>query len=436
MFLKCLSNNICIEPDELKTKLEYIKKVLNSLPAGNRVILDTIICFLREVSLHTSNCMGVANLAIVFAPNLMRPKEESFESVVAHSSYINQLVMLLIQHYSYLFLDKEYVEEDVDIEAVQLVPLSPNSNVRLKRAKTISSSGSESEEKPLKKKTSNKTNELKKSRKASISESSSKDSLSPREKKSDKKKNKDSNDFMNTLKSDTLKLMTSLMEEKELELIVKEEDNLTPEEKLELEKKLSAKIKETKVNRTKARRVRSLQRNLSAKVGIKKTTKKKQENNKKLSLISEDEEPSLDEKKVRKNKSVDEKSKGKYNTLSKSSGESSNETSTEYQPIVTEEDIKFEEELDELLNSVDDEDIENMKSSLLSSNETSEKTDDSETDNDEELDIKQKIDDVIDKVMEGDMSAFQKYLGEMSRMQRIQRTKSKKHIYRKLNRAQ
>lgn len=420
---------------------------LNNYTAGNRIILDTILSFLREVSLHTSNCMGVANLAIVFAPNLMRPREESFESVVAHSSSINTLIMLLIQHYSFLFLDKEYVDEGVDIDAVTLVPIKKPTT--LKKSKTLSSSGSESEDnKVMKKKTSNKTNDIKRSRKASVLNDSTKESLSPPNEKKDnrrivplsdsraKKKNLKDSDFMNTLKSDTLKLMTSLMEEKELALVLEEEDNLTKEEKLELEKKIKEKINQTKLNKSKARRVRKIQRNHSTSLGVRRSNKKRD------GLAESSKDGSKDRKRFLTTSSSEiknaengknEDSSSKYGTLSKSSGESSNETDNEYLPIITEDDIKFEEELDDLLKSVDDDDIEEMKSSLLSSNEISDK--ETETETDDEPDLKQTIDNVIDKVLEGDMSAFQKYLGDMGKMQRMQRTKSKKLVYNKINRA-
>lgn len=84
------------------------------------------MAFLFEVSTHKTNCMSVPNIAIVFAPNLMRPREERIEAILANSSSVNLIISLLIQHHEVLFHGKELQEQDAGAEPVltpQLISL-------------------------------------------------------------------------------------------------------------------------------------------------------------------------------------------------------------------------------------------------------------------------------------------------------------------------
>lgn len=87
-------------------------KVLEALPAGNKVILEHLMAFLFEVSTHKTNCMSIPNIAIVFAPNLMRPREERIEAILANSSTVNLIISLLIQHHEVLFHGKEFTDHE------------------------------------------------------------------------------------------------------------------------------------------------------------------------------------------------------------------------------------------------------------------------------------------------------------------------------------
>lgn len=107
-----------IEPEGLQTRLDYLSKVLEALPAGNKVILEHLMAFLFEVSTHKTNCMSVPNIAIVFAPNLMRPREERIEAILANSSSVNMIISLLIQHHEVLFRGKEFQEQEGATEPV------------------------------------------------------------------------------------------------------------------------------------------------------------------------------------------------------------------------------------------------------------------------------------------------------------------------------
>jgi hypothetical protein len=65
--------------------------------------------------------MNATNLAIVFAPNLIRPKIETIDAILMNSSNVNKLIYMLIFHYEQMFLGKE-VDNDEDDD----IALSPH----------------------------------------------------------------------------------------------------------------------------------------------------------------------------------------------------------------------------------------------------------------------------------------------------------------------
>jgi hypothetical protein len=110
------------EAPDLPTQLEFLQKVIASLPPGNRAILKELMAFLHEVSLVSSNCMNATNIAIVFAPNLIRPRLETMETILMSSSYVNQLIQMLIMYHDQLFLGKHLPAEGIQV----VTPLAPH----------------------------------------------------------------------------------------------------------------------------------------------------------------------------------------------------------------------------------------------------------------------------------------------------------------------
>lgn len=65
-----------------EAKLPKVREVLSKLPAPNMAFLEYLMKFLRTVADKAeTNMMTTKNLAIVFAPNILRPK------VGTHSLY-------------------------------------------------------------------------------------------------------------------------------------------------------------------------------------------------------------------------------------------------------------------------------------------------------------------------------------------------------------
>eukprot|EP01122_Echinamoeba_exundans_P008937 TRINITY_DN3046_c0_g5_i1.p1 TRINITY_DN3046_c0_g5~~TRINITY_DN3046_c0_g5_i1.p1 ORF type:complete len:691 (-),score=174.97 TRINITY_DN3046_c0_g5_i1:11-2056(-) len=125
-----------VQAPDLPTQLEFLQKVIASLPPGNRAILKELMGFLHQVSLVPSNCMNATNIAIVFAPNLIRPRQETMETILMSSSYVNQLIQMLIMYHDQLFMGK-----DLPAEGIQVVtPLAPHL-ISLKQAQEKVHSG-------------------------------------------------------------------------------------------------------------------------------------------------------------------------------------------------------------------------------------------------------------------------------------------------------
>lgn len=122
-------------------RLEYLGRVLEALPAGNKVILEHLMAFLFEVSTHKTNCMSIPNIAIVFAPNLMRPREERIEAILANSSTVNLIISLLIQHHEVLFHGKEFADNENSADPIltpQLISLKMAQSLHSKNGSSTS----------------------------------------------------------------------------------------------------------------------------------------------------------------------------------------------------------------------------------------------------------------------------------------------------------
>eukprot|EP00761_Pharyngomonas_kirbyi_P000561 gb/GECH01000561.1/.p1 GENE.gb/GECH01000561.1/~~gb/GECH01000561.1/.p1 ORF type:complete len:509 (+),score=92.31 gb/GECH01000561.1/:1-1527(+) len=91
---------------ESRSRLECIRQVLGFLPTPNLMLLECLCLMLHNVQKNKSvNKMKAPNLAIVFAPTLLREPEQSSDPFEAmkNSEIINTLVATLIAEAPYLF---------------------------------------------------------------------------------------------------------------------------------------------------------------------------------------------------------------------------------------------------------------------------------------------------------------------------------------------
>jgi hypothetical protein len=99
-----LIQSIIIGVPEKETRLVVIKKVLKFLPKKNMQLLKMLCKFLHTVTQYSHvNRMVSANLAIVFAPNLLRPRGSDLSLIMSDSPHANGLMTTLIDQYEYVF---------------------------------------------------------------------------------------------------------------------------------------------------------------------------------------------------------------------------------------------------------------------------------------------------------------------------------------------
>lgn len=94
------ANGICLpEP-----RLACIKRVLTMLPALHAALLAALVRFLRHVSTFAEeNKMTAANLATVFAPNLLRAETETPVMLLTESKDAAQMLQTMIEEADFLF---------------------------------------------------------------------------------------------------------------------------------------------------------------------------------------------------------------------------------------------------------------------------------------------------------------------------------------------
>eukprot|EP01090_Pellita_catalonica_P016845 TRINITY_DN4954_c0_g1_i1.p1 TRINITY_DN4954_c0_g1~~TRINITY_DN4954_c0_g1_i1.p1 ORF type:complete len:485 (-),score=108.41 TRINITY_DN4954_c0_g1_i1:36-1490(-) len=85
-------------------KIQKIKQTYNCLPKQNGLILKRLMKLLREIAKHSDvNLMTVNNIAIVFAPTLLRPPGDKIALSIQNASYQNNLVRFMIENYDEIF---------------------------------------------------------------------------------------------------------------------------------------------------------------------------------------------------------------------------------------------------------------------------------------------------------------------------------------------
>eukprot|EP01133_Synstelium_polycarpum_P015241 gene15241-18040_t len=100
-------------------RLTCIKNIILKVPDHFLVVLDYLIAFLHRIDGHKmSHKMDAANLAIVFAPNLLRAKSETAEQIVSDSPKATLIIKIIIEHYQAMFerdpWTGEFIEADQD----------------------------------------------------------------------------------------------------------------------------------------------------------------------------------------------------------------------------------------------------------------------------------------------------------------------------------
>ncbi|KAL9658704.1 hypothetical protein ABK040_005859 [Willaertia magna] len=117
-------------PDE-EVRLQVIKNVLRFLPRCNYFILRRICKFLYAIHEKKQlNKMDANNLAIVFAPNILRPPPmyNVIQTQLAEAGFANGLTQSLIRHFHFFFDQEDILQQTKVVQEELFSHYASNSN--------------------------------------------------------------------------------------------------------------------------------------------------------------------------------------------------------------------------------------------------------------------------------------------------------------------
>jgi hypothetical protein len=248
---------------EQESQIECIGRAIEVLPAGNKSILKYLVQFLSRVAAVKENSMTSTNIAIVFAPNLIRPRVETYTVVITNSPSVNRLLALMIDNHERLFANVRSPRGEPAEEGSTKIAVSargarpPSSSVgspggELSPRRTRSDNGlkfSPGDNSPkvadpkgqkAKDKQDKAAKKEKKTRIKKKGKSPSTGDAMQLVKSEDPKET-----FINTLKMGTRKLAAALLEEQELVVQMAELNVMSPKEREGIEQQIITKLEAT-----------------------------------------------------------------------------------------------------------------------------------------------------------------------------------------------
>jgi hypothetical protein len=100
-FLDCLF----VERENVPQSVAKLKAIFLQLPKTNQLTLLSLMDMLHRIAEHQDKTMMTAvNLAIVWAPNLLKNKNETTVSVFTETGPANLVVSMMISHFEEIFL--------------------------------------------------------------------------------------------------------------------------------------------------------------------------------------------------------------------------------------------------------------------------------------------------------------------------------------------
>eukprot|EP01116_Phalansterium_solitarium_P016188 TRINITY_DN3706_c0_g2_i1.p1 TRINITY_DN3706_c0_g2~~TRINITY_DN3706_c0_g2_i1.p1 ORF type:complete len:713 (-),score=249.77 TRINITY_DN3706_c0_g2_i1:26-2164(-) len=95
--------------DEEADQLRCLRSVVEQIPAGSKKTVSRLMALLKSIAApeHSKlSKMTASNLAIVFAPGLLRKKKQDLADMLSDSPTCNRVIELLIRNYDELFGEK------------------------------------------------------------------------------------------------------------------------------------------------------------------------------------------------------------------------------------------------------------------------------------------------------------------------------------------
>uniref|UniRef100_A0A6B2LCK7 Rho-GAP domain-containing protein n=1 Tax=Arcella intermedia TaxID=1963864 RepID=A0A6B2LCK7_9EUKA len=103
------------DPNDLENTKRNIAKILKKLPQTNLLTLSLLMGLLAEILVNSAiTKMTASNLAICWAPNIIKPLQDSLTSALNDTNYITSIVSLFILHYEEFFPSRGVIEDAVE----------------------------------------------------------------------------------------------------------------------------------------------------------------------------------------------------------------------------------------------------------------------------------------------------------------------------------
>eukprot|EP01105_Mastigella_eilhardi_P011183 TRINITY_DN2583_c0_g1_i5.p1 TRINITY_DN2583_c0_g1~~TRINITY_DN2583_c0_g1_i5.p1 ORF type:complete len:616 (+),score=105.45 TRINITY_DN2583_c0_g1_i5:326-2173(+) len=97
------------ETEDQDVRLSLTKNIICNLPKTHLCVLKTIMSFFQKVVANSAcNKMTSTNIALVFGPNMMRPRSEETAQFLQDTKLGSALVKLMIENYHYFFDGLEF----------------------------------------------------------------------------------------------------------------------------------------------------------------------------------------------------------------------------------------------------------------------------------------------------------------------------------------
>jgi 23S rRNA A2030 N6-methylase RlmJ len=83
-----------------------MRTLFRTLPRANFLVIKELVLLMTEVAAESErNKMTTSNLAIVFAPNMIKSRNEELRTIMQDTPFINSFLRKVIENYNAVFDD-------------------------------------------------------------------------------------------------------------------------------------------------------------------------------------------------------------------------------------------------------------------------------------------------------------------------------------------
>jgi len=94
--------------EDKEARLKNLRILLWGLPSANRNLLLYLMKFLKTFAQHSDKTkMPPSNIALCWAPNLLKAETESIQQVMINTEHVNSIIMTLIENIDFMVVEKK-----------------------------------------------------------------------------------------------------------------------------------------------------------------------------------------------------------------------------------------------------------------------------------------------------------------------------------------